>query len=359
MSNEHHNNTSHESLTKSEQLIKDTPVRIELDATKPYDESVAFNVFTGNTSALESSDQDDPRLFSIVDLRNAPKDSDGAVRYNGQRLSSELQYLIVQPSSLDWKENKGYKGLRAGEVVDMGRTQPRLKDRFAFPDEMSRNHFTIAVDEEGALLLQDNGSTNGTAYSMEGKSSETPEENGAEREPTRNEVLFAFPTSKGKDRFGNDLDRRLKVTEESLADSETALRYSDEDIRTFLTMARKDNPDISSASELLRANDEVRTKLGEFLLEKLEGLSYLPSRFNQSNQRKNANHVGYESQLTSREYAALLAISMLDGTYKKPTSDPIEVEYGDAIRGQHRYGAMMVLGIQSSELARRQIKKLK
>jgi hypothetical protein len=50
---------------------------------------------------------------------------------------------------------------------------------------------------------------------------------------------------------------------------------------------------------------------------------------------------------------------MLDGTYKKPTSDPIEIEYGDAIRGQHRYAAMMTLGIQNSELARSQIKRLK
>jgi hypothetical protein len=180
-----------------------------------------------------------------------------------------------------------------------------------------------------------------------------------ERELTRNERIFRAPEAQGRDRFGNDRDGRLRVTEESLADAEDISRFSDEDIKEFLLMAKKDNPG-EDIHEVLRTNNELRVKLGEFLLQKFDGMHYLPSRLYQHNQLKSPNYAGYEGKMTSREYAALLAIGMLDGTFKKSLSDPIELEYGEAIRGQHRYAAMQVLGVQDrSQIARSQIKHLK
>ena len=187
-----------------------------------------------------------------------------------------------------------------------------------------------------------------------GQPSSTPEK----REQTRNERLFAAPKPQDRDRFGNDQNGRLRVTEQSLIDADEIARYSDSDVRDFLMLIKKDNPG-RDVKELLRTDNELRVKLGEFLLEKQDGLRYLPARFHQNNQTKNANYIGYPSGLSSREYAALLALSMLDGTYKKPTSDPIEIEYGDAIRGQHRYAAMMTLGVENSPLARSQMKTLR
>jgi hypothetical protein len=35
---------------------------------------------------------------------------------------------------------------------------------------------------------------------------------------------------------------------------------------------------------------------------------------------------------------------MLDGTFKKSQGDSIESDYGEIIRGQHRWGAHMALG---------------
>ena len=189
-------------------------------------------------------------------------------------------------------------------------------------------------------------------------SMEQQESPSKEREVTRNDRIFAVPEAKGRDRFGNDLDGRLKVTDESLADAEQVARYSDPDIKEFLTMVKMDNPG-KDIKELLRTDDELRVKLGEFLLQKQDALTYLPGRFHRDGQTKNANYSGYPSGLSSREYAALLALSMLDGTYKKSLSDPIEIKYGEAIRGQHRYVAMMTLGVERSPLSRQQMKTVR
>jgi hypothetical protein len=123
-------------------------------------------------------------------------------------------------------------------------------------------------------------------------------------------------------------------------------------------MVKMDNPG-KDIKELLRTDDELRVKLGEFLLQKQDALTYLPGRFHRDGQKKNANYSGYPRGLSSREYAALLALSMLDGTYKKSLSDPIEIEYGEAIRGQHRYVAMMTLGVERSPLSRQQMKTVR
>jgi hypothetical protein len=176
-----------------------------------------------------------------------------------------------------------------------------------------------------------------------------------ERPMTRNERIFAFPEPMGRDRFGNDRDRRLKVTEESTADAELVRRYADQDIREFLFAVKKDNPDVDQ-QELLRTDNELRVKLGEYLLGKLEQLDHLPSLFNHRGDKNTPRERNYASNLSSQEYAALLAISMLDGTFKKALNDPIEVgRYGEVELGQHRYGAMKALGVVDSPVGREQI----
>jgi hypothetical protein len=64
----------------------------------------------------------------------------------------------------DGEPGKGYKGLRDGEVVTVG--QGHHKDRFTYPETVSRKHFSIEYDqEEGALYVYDKNSTNGTTVS--------------------------------------------------------------------------------------------------------------------------------------------------------------------------------------------------
>lgn len=158
-----------------------------------------------------------------------------------------------------------------------------------------------------------------------------------------------MPDPQGRDRFGNDLDRRLKVTEQSQMDAAMAYRFSDQDVKDIVgPYAREQHGAWREAdmAKVLRDDSGLRLRLGMHLLDKIDTVGRLPKRFYGS-ATKNPNYVGYRN-MTSREYAALLALSMLDGTFKAPSaSDPIESEYGDIIRGQHRYAAMKVLGIDA------------
>lgn len=344
----------------SGQLAPREPVEVAL---QPGEQ---LNIFMGRQASMEASEANSTERFSVIDLRNNERNERGAIVYEGQELSPHLSYLITQPGvPIDWKAGTGYKGLRKGEVVDMGRTQDTVKNRFTFPDTASRLHFTVAVDNEGLLMIEDAGSTNGTSYETQGGvSEEIPVELGENEQRQKYlHELFALPDPQGKDRFGNDLDRRLKVTEQSKADAALAYRFADGDIKSIVgEYAREYHGAFreEQMANVLFQDEALRLRLGEYLLEKIEQNDIkrsLPSRFFRPDDMKNPNYVGYK-KMTSQEYAAVLALSMLDGTFKAPSgdSDPIESEYGDIIRGQHRYAALRLLGIDRSPVPAAKIK---
>lgn len=105
--------------------------------------------------------------------------------------------------------------------------------------------------------------------------------------------------------------------------------------------------------EIVRKNADLRYELGSYLLRdkipmiKRERPHDLPDRVFVGRQ-KNANHTGYAhlGYLNSQEYAAMLALSMVDGTYKQPgPGDPIERgKDGRIAVGQHRAAAHILLG---------------
>ena len=172
-------------------------------------------------------------------------------------------------------------------------------------------------------------------------------------ERVRLERLFAFPEVRGRDKWGNDLDVRMKVTPESAKNASMAFRYLEDDtVRDLIKRYAGEKWREEDMAEVLRENNELRVELGAYLLTKLDTLQYLPSRF-YSRQLKNPNEGGYEGNMTSQEYAALLAVSMLDGTFKaeRARHDPIEMQYGEIIRGQHRYAALRLLDLERSPLA--------
>jgi hypothetical protein len=172
-------------------------------------------------------------------------------------------------------------------------------------------------------------------------------------ERARLERLFAFPEARGRDKWGNDLDVRMKVTPESAKDASTAFRYLEDDtVRDLIKRYAGEKWREDDMAEVLRENNELRVELGAYLLTKLDTLQHLPSRF-YGQQLKNPNEGGYEGNMTSQEYAALLAVSMLDGTFKteRTRHDPIEMQYGEVIRGQHRYAALRLLNLERSPLA--------
>lgn len=103
----------------------------------------------------------------------------------------------------------------------------------------------------------------------------------------------------------------------------------------------------------IRKNHLLRCRLLEFFGRKLEVMRQLspddlPERVkhNDPGNLKHPNHPGCSDKMTSSEYAAVLALSMLDGSFSPELEENIESDRrkdGTPIYGQHREAAHVVL----------------
>lgn len=165
---------------------------------------------------------------------------------------------------------------------------------------------------------------------------------------TRAEQLFALPSTESLQ--NHDVARRMTTTKKSTADAAFAYRCTDQAIKDiFSKFKTSELYKEADMPELARTNQVLRTELGSHLLEKIQKSRGLPPRV-YSQYGKRLNHgEGYDyiGSLNSPEAVALLAVAMLDGTYKidESTHDSIALnDIGIAIQGQHRWSAYKVLG---------------
>ena len=103
----------------------------------------------------------------------------------------------------------------------------------------------------------------------------------------------------------------------------------------------------------IRKNHLLRCRLLKFFGGKLEVMRQLspddlPERVkhNDPGNLKHPNHPGYPDKMTSPEYAAVLALSMIDGSFDPDSEDDMESDTrkdGTPIYGQHREAAHVVL----------------
>lgn len=103
----------------------------------------------------------------------------------------------------------------------------------------------------------------------------------------------------------------------------------------------------------IRKNHELRCRLLEFFGRKLEVMRQLSPddlservRYNDPDNLKHPNHLGYPDKMTSSEYAAVLALSMIDGSFDPDSEDDMESDTrkdGTPIYGQHREAAWKIL----------------
>lgn len=115
------------------------------------------------------------------------------------------------------------------------------------------------------------------------------------------------------------------------------------------TLRLDQRPDVVRA---LRSNRDLRLAVGSHLLARAEALarSNLAPRRIRDNTNKVIGDGGYPvSRATSREYAAMLALAMLDGTFDQSRvikSDQTLTNLDGTVgNGNHRIGAEMILGI--------------
>lgn len=209
---------------------------------------------------------------------------------------------------------------------------------------------SIDVPDRSSMSVEEKGALGWAITHEELEAAEAEKQSSAER--ARNEKLFTFPDATKADRYGGSLRERTTVTEESAQDAAMAYRYADDEIKKMIRSQSGEAWQEADMAAVLRSNNELRVQLGAYFLEKMEHMDRLPERVwqNASNNMKNPNFPGYSDiSMTSREYAAVLALSMLDGTFKAGRSphDKIGInQYSEVIHGQHRYAAHQVLGTE-------------
>ena len=239
-----------------------------------------------------------PAKLSIYKVSELPKVNDQYV-YDGYIINPTCVYIVASDECHNLSDPAnitGIKGIRSDNQVVIGRGHDRFPNLYS-NTSVSRQHLCISTDEDGTLTITDN-SKYGTVVSyerpsrqVEGRSSwdilenYNPSQDFSDIDTEERikqlhyEAIFSAPIPKGRDRFGNDLDKRLKVTEESLSDAVLAYRFSDSEIKKIIDKYKTDEiwreEDVNS---LVRTNNELRIELGKCLLARLEDDSYLPYR---------------------------------------------------------------------------------
>ncbi len=161
------------------------------------------------------------------------------------------------------------------------------------------------------------------------------------------EKILRFPRPEDYDQdYEEGYDVRTQVTEKSAAHAAEVYQWASQDIKDIIDKYNEVDSG-QDAAALLRANDQLRIELGLHILQKFEHTKGLPERVenNFANVLKSPNHTkGYNGErFESRDYATLLALAMLDGTFRAP-------RWSNNDAAQHRIGAELVLGIYQKHL---------
>lgn len=136
-------------------------------------------------------------------------------------------------------------------------------------------------------------------------------------------------TAEGKEKAQQILGEASKIDHRLRVIFEDALKRAGEDV---------------DLTELVRTDPEVRLAIGKHIIEKIQRhISMMPERV-VNDTEKNPNHSGYNA-IKSRDYVALLALAMLDGSFNHVRQEKIYDfdSRGVAVLGQHRYAAKYLL----------------
>lgn len=158
----------------------------------------------------------------------------------------------------------------------------------------------------------------------------------AEKEAHEQSKYLAKRTPESVQHATQTIARVLDTDPELLATLETVPE---------LRRAISNHTDLELVSDTILQNPDLRYKIGMHLLKKTQKLGgRLPQRVRANQQKQLWRPVPGITHLPGQEYTALLALSMLDGTFIR--SDEEDSDYDsrtDSGGGQHRYAARTVL----------------
>ncbi len=238
--------------------------------------------------------------------------------------ADEITSMISDETSNRKKSEILYKPIKETEIVSPKEDiEPRLKQLFSpVKDETGKNDSDINYD---SMFDQD-------------------------IDPFTSKVEHQTQIEAAIRTTGNE---RLKVTAESMKMAEERLEIAGNGDPNLKLIFEKYSPKGTHLSELLRTNEDFRTDVGLYLLRKLDNLALNEMTMGQQikdNSEKSPRTTGYSHipELRSREYATLLAISMLDGTFKDELVQSDTIEYaddGEVLLGQHRAAAKKIINL--------------
>ena len=302
----------------------------------------------------------------------------------------------------------GIKGVRSDDQVVIGRGHDRFPNLYSNMS-VSRQHLCISTDEDGTLTITDN-SKYGTVVSYERPEHQgdsggwgslrhyvSPSSQERSLTPERNELDgFSERIQFLAQPLGTDIDELWDVILSPTATDEQREQARQDYARRQLSEGIKGRDKISikgfysSMNSLkglaytgrsniksiideyapygvetdfdgfkktineIRKNHELRCRLLDFFQKKLEVIRRqlspddLPERvrYNDPDNLKHPNHPGYPDKMTSSEHAAVLALSMIDGSFDPDLEDRMESgtrKDDTPIYSQHREAARIVL----------------
>lgn len=272
-----------------------------------------------------------------------------------------------------------HEGVVDGEDEVLGRVALTGVQGAVFGEGVSSIHGSIVVDNQGRVTISDGretvdpatrhvidaSSTNYTRVSVAsnpdeprgnllGEQKRLDRENHARKQF---EELFGSPVVQPRDRFGNVKDRVSEITSKMIEDSIRSLRaVGDPEVHKIIesTIAQQDLHSPEDVIKQIRENNAIRFELAKYFKQKVDNdRDLMPDRI-QRNGSKRPNHPGYSSDtIASDDYVALLAISMLDGTFNAEVSIKDKVQFNNGTNdtkingGQHRLAALRLLGLSN------------
>lgn len=328
-----------------------------------------------------------PAKLSIYKVSELPKVNDQYV-YDGYIIDPTCVYVVASDEYHDLSDPAnitGIKGIRSDNQVVIGRGHDRFPNLYSNLS-VSRQHLHISTDKDGTLTITDN-SKYGTVVSYE-----RPEHQGdsggwdslrhyvppssREQSPASgvgelvrfSEEIRSLAQPLGTDidgdrfarrEFSGIIEGRDRVSKNSFYNSMNYLKsLAGTNIKSIIDEyapygVETDFDGFKKTINEIRKNHELRCRLLEFFQKKLEVIRQLSPddlpervRYNDPDNLKHPNHPGYPDKMTSSEYAVVLALSMIDGSFNLELEENIESgrrKDGTPIYGQHREAAHVVL----------------
>lgn len=312
-----------------------------------------------------------PATLSIYKVAELPE-VNGQRTYDGYIIDPTCVYVVASDEYYDFSDPAditGIKGIRLDDQVVIGRGHGRFPNLYS-NTSVSRQHLHISTDENGTLTIKDaskygtvvsyeepehqgdSGGWDSLQYCVPPSGQEQSPVSGAEELAGFSEEIRSLAWPLGTDIDGNRFNEPPKQAQER--ESKNLRELWDVILSPTATDEQREQARQTYArrqfSEGIKGRDKVSIKGFYSSMNSLKGLAYtgrsniksiideyapydvetgfdgFKKTINEIHpgNLKHPNRPGYPDKMTSPEYAAVLALSMIDGSFDPDLEDRME-----------------------------------